>query len=97
MDDNGYTLMIDPDDDSDGSESRFNRIPQAENEQPVKPEPVFESWYEPQTPAYDPAPIVQPQIEEPAEITQPIQFTRGHQEKPSKKYGRLVLVFIPSD
>ena len=90
MDDNGYTLLIDPDDDSDGSESRFNRIPNAGNEQPVDPEPVFESWYEPQTPVIEQAPKVQPQIEEPVESTQPVRVKKNRQFKQPKKYGRLV-------
>lgn len=56
MEDPGYTLLIDPEDEPDGSESRLNRITKQPSEPPKRSKPVFESWYEPQL--SNPEPLV---------------------------------------
>jgi len=88
MEDPGYTLLIDPEDEPDGSESRLNRISEQGSDTPKKVEPVFESWYEPQLSQPEPF-VVNTEgesVAQPVEETSPLVAAK---KQPSKKNSSL--------
>mgnify|MGYP000917359701 FL=1 len=88
MEDPGYTLLIDPEDEPDGSESRLNRITKQPSDTPKKSEPVFESWYEPQLSRPEPYVVnaERSSAAQPVEETSPLVAGK---KPPSKKTASL--------
>jgi len=86
MEDPEYTHMLEPEDEPEGSESRFNRTLNSNAEKATdQPAPVFESWYEPQTPVSALIPSEQIDKVETPEITQPIKIRNDQRMQSSKK------------